>query len=115
MSERVNGSAGKSEGKVEIKEYFSDRVKIITDSQSGGILTLADNYYPGWEAFIDETKTEIIKANYTLRAVNIPPGNHELIFKYQPVSFRVGLTISVIGLAGWLLAGLLIIIGKRKI
>lgn len=54
------------------------------------LLFISDNYYPGWNAYVNGQKSEIIRANYTFKAVALPPGKNEVIFKYEPKSFKIG-------------------------
>ena len=44
---------------------------------------------------IDGTEGKILRANYLVRAVELDPGKHKVEFYYDPVSFRVGLIISL--------------------
>ena len=59
------------------------------------ILVLADLYYPGWEARVNNQKAKIYKANFCLRAVYLNPGKNMVRFSYNPVSFKIGLSISL--------------------
>jgi hypothetical protein len=59
------------------------------------VLVLADIYYPGWEAHVNGKKTTIYKANFCLRAVYLAPGKHRVRFSYNPLSFKIGLSISL--------------------
>jgi hypothetical protein len=87
----------KFEEYVKITEYKPSQVNIEAGvSGKAKFLVLADNYYPGWEVFIDGRKEKIYKANYTLRAVYLDPGIHSVVFKYNPVSFKLGLLISLV-------------------
>jgi hypothetical protein len=81
---------------VKIIEYHPDRV-IIEAKVKGKpkFLVLADNYYPGWEVSVDGSRERLYKANYTLRAVYLEPGTHSVVFKYNPVSFKLGALISL--------------------
>lgn len=83
-----------------------DNLRIISDEdlqiiihtgliQQKSLLVLADTYYPGWKAFIDGSETKIYPANLRQRAVIVPSGAHEVIFKYEPESFKHGLVISI--------------------
>ena len=64
-------------------------VVISTESESGGLLVLADNYYQGWSAMIDEQPVELLRANYTMRAVRVPPGPHVVYFEFDPPVLRL--------------------------
>lgn len=84
---------------VQIRSYENSVVTIGVQTNSEGILVLADSYFPGWKAFIDGTETKIFKANHFYRAVKVPVGAHVIEFRYQPASFAVGLVISCITLS----------------
>jgi hypothetical protein len=96
------------EAKVAIVDYENHRVKIQTSLNSPGVLVLADSFYPGWRAFVDGRPTEILRANLFFRGVLLEPGDHRVEFRYQPRSFIVGMSISV------MTVGILIAIYLRK-
>jgi len=58
-------------------------------------LVLSDTYYPGWEVYVDEKRDKIYKANYCFRAVALSKGKHKVKFAYNPLSFRIGLYVSL--------------------
>ena len=78
-----------------IEDYQSQRVKIISSSLQKSILVLTDAYDPGWQALIDGQSTKIYRANYNFRAVLVPEGKHEIVFQYKPLSFKIGLYLSI--------------------
>ncbi len=85
---------------VNILSYKANEVAIeVNVLHKPKFLVLADNYYPGWEVFVDGKKDKIYKADFTLRAVYLEQGKHVVVFKYNPVSFKIGLSISLITLA----------------
>lgn len=88
---------------VPIDKYSGNQVILTSNQECAGWLVLADSYFPGWLAFIDEQETPIYKANYNFRAVFVPPGAHTIRFKYSPVSFRVGAIGSFLGAMALLL------------
>jgi hypothetical protein len=87
--------------KVVITHYTPAAVEIQVNLNSPGFLVLLDNYYPGWQAYVDGQRTSIMRAYYFARAVYLDGGAHTVRFVYRPLSFYGG-----VGLAG---AGLLII------
>ena len=53
-------------------------------------------YYPyGWKAYIDGQPTEIFRANYILRALNIPAGEHQIRFEFRPDTVYKGDKVGV--------------------
>ena len=78
--------------------YDINSVTIRTTSTVAGFLLLTDTYYPGWTATVDGKSVEIYRADYALRAVSVPSGDHTVIFRYTPVIFTVGIIVTCIGL-----------------
>lgn len=87
-----------SDSKLDIRTYSPSYIKANSITNTDSLLYLSDTYYPGWNAYIDNVKTEIYKANYTFRAVKVPEGTHTIDFKYEPKSFQYGLWISIISI-----------------
>ena len=82
----------------EIVSYEPSRVVVQTQSSSQKILFISDNYYPGWKAFVGGHQTKIYRANYSFRAVSLPAGDHQVVFQYDPWSFKIGVITSVVSL-----------------
>lgn len=78
-----------------MKEYREQSIFVETASDVATLLVLTDTFYPGWKAFVDDTKTEIYRANYSFRAVVVPAGTHAVRFIYDPLSVRVGLFVTI--------------------
>ncbi|HLR00645.1 MAG TPA: YfhO family protein, partial [Sphingobacterium sp.] len=84
-----------------------------------GFAVFSEMYYEkGWEAYIDGEKVPIIRADYALRALQIPEGNHKIEFIFAPKSMKISSIVSL--LSSILLVGLLFLyfgfgfIQKRK-
>ncbi len=80
-----------------------DEIIIETNSKRPGLLVVMDSYYPGWRAWVYETETPIVRANYGFRGVEVPPGKQVVTIRYDPASYRVGAFVSLLALA--ILAG----------
>ena len=76
--------------------YSPNAVQIAVSLDWDGFLVLSDTYYPGWRAYVDGEEKEILRANYAFRALPLESGQHTVLFKYEPLSFKVGLAISLI-------------------
>lgn len=86
-------------GNVIVEDYQPNHIKLLTETKGNQLLFLSDTYYPGWKAFIDGKESKIYRADYAFRAVVVPAGSHEVIFSYEPQSFYLGVKISIISLA----------------
>ncbi|HMA34759.1 MAG TPA: YfhO family protein, partial [Chloroflexia bacterium] len=80
---------------VTITRYAPEQVTIAARSPVPGLLILADQAFPGWEARVDGQPAPIVTADQALRGVYLPAGAHEVQFDYRPLSFAWGLGISL--------------------
>jgi hypothetical protein len=102
-----------TEGKSSVTLQDSpNAVTIRATSDSSGFLVLADTFYPGWQATLDGKPVEILRADHAFRAVAFPPGEHRVTFRYVPLSFRAGATISFLTLAA--VIGVLVVLSLRR-
>ena len=85
-----------SQSTVEITHYQTRTIKMRASMASDGFLVLSEKFYPGWKAYVDGKETTIYKADYTLQAVALLQGEHEVVFRFQPTQFRVGLFITLL-------------------
>ena len=73
--------------------------RIQTQSDTSGIVVIAETNFPGWEAVLDEqTSLEVITAYTALKAVCVPAGEHIVELSYRPRRLMVGAFISLIAL-----------------
>ena len=93
-----------------VESYGPRRIAVRVNTQRKRLLVLSEVYYPaGWTATIDGDPTHIHRVNYLLRGVTVPPGEHEVLFAFEPASHRIGIWISA---ASTLLTyGLLLVLG----
>ncbi|MCW5849874.1 MAG: YfhO family protein [Anaerolineae bacterium] len=95
-------------GRVTLVEDESQRMTLQAETTAPAFLVLSDTYYPGWRATVDGLPAPILLANYTFRAVYLPPGAHTVIFAFEPTSVRLGMLISLATLLGMLGVGLVL-------
>ncbi len=81
-----------------IVRYKNHHVTIQAALSSPGVLVLADSFYPGWKVFVDGEEREVLRANYFFRGVFLSPGDHQVVFRYEPASFYYGAVISLLTL-----------------
>jgi hypothetical protein len=85
-------------GEAKITHYGNNDVEMECSISKPGILFLSDPFFPGWNAWVDGQRTEIIKADRAFRAVVLSkPGSHKIRMDYQPLSIKAGVLISIVG------------------
>ncbi|HZI23435.1 MAG TPA: YfhO family protein, partial [Chryseolinea sp.] len=99
---------------IKLVEQNPNYLKYESQADKNSLAVFSEIYYPkGWIALVDGKETEIIRANYVLRALSIPAGKHTIEFKFQPKAYMVGnkittasswlMLIIVVGCIGWTL------------
>lgn len=100
-------------GSIALTAYAPNKLNYKYSTDKDRIAVFSEVYYPaGWKATIDGQPAEIFRANYILRAMKLPSGNHEIEFYFQPESFTKGALYSRIS-SGLLLLLLLAGIGAE--
>lgn len=100
------------EAKISIDTYSPNKVVFSTFSSQDQLLFLSDTFFPGWKGSIDRKPSEIIRADFAFRAMNVPRGKHTVTMEYKPESFRKGTIISLISLA--ICFGVIIFAKKKR-
>lgn len=95
-------------GTTKIISYSPNKIVIDSTSNKNAILVISDNFYPGWKTKVNGKDSEILRANYTFRAVPIPKGENNIEIYFDPDSFKLGITISALSF----LSAILIMIGR---
>lgn len=67
-------------GTVTVKKNLPRELDVIVDSPEKGFLFLSDNYYPGWNATVNNSHVKIYRADYAFKAVEVPRGISEVRF-----------------------------------
>ena len=96
------------DARIDLKSYQPNELKYDYSADSAQFAVFSENYYqPGWQAYIDGKPVPHVQVNYVLRGMNIPAGNHEIIFKFEPEVVKTGSTIALISsiLIGLILIG----------
>ncbi|MBI4489665.1 MAG: YfhO family protein [Deltaproteobacteria bacterium] len=90
-------------GEAKILSYPNTRMSLDVSLNESGVLVLADSFYPGWKVYVDGVEGKIMRANYFFRGVLLSPGSHQVIFRYEPLSFRYGLIVTLVTLLSLLI------------
>lgn len=97
---------------IKLIDYKPNQLTYTYSTKNPGLAVFAEIYYPkGWNVTIDGQPAQHFRANYVLRAMVLPAGQHKVEFKFQPAAYYTGEKISfassllllllVIGFGGW--------------
>jgi hypothetical protein len=92
------GLPGASET-VNVQYKGPQRVELEARLDRPGLVVLADVDYPGWRLSIDGRPAAILRVNGLMRGAVVGEGEHRLVYTYEPWSVRVGLIVTLAGLA----------------
>jgi hypothetical protein len=101
---------------INLTKYQPNSLEYKTQSKASQLAVFSEIYYPeGWKMLIDDVQVPYIKADYLLRAVVVPAGNHTVQMVFEPKVIATGKIISLISLLIFLiLSGLGIYFLYRK-
>jgi hypothetical protein len=86
-------------------DYQPDHLTYQSGSTASQVAVFSEIYYDkGWKMLIDGVEKPYFRADYVLRAAQIPAGNHKVEFIFHPASYYTGETISLAGSVLLLLA-----------
>lgn len=84
-------------GSIELIDYRPDHLVYEYSVPNDVFAVFSEIYYSkGWKAFVDGEELPIIRADYLLRALQLPGGNHRVEFKFEPQSYYTGEMVSLI-------------------
>ena len=85
-----------SSSNIKLDEYQPNYLRYSSVSTKNQIAVFSEVYYDkGWNSYIDGELVSHFRANYILRAMNIPKGNHTIEFRFEPEIFKIGERISL--------------------
>jgi hypothetical protein len=94
---------------IELLSYQPNELVYRSSTTRDQLAVFSEIFYPhGWQAYIDGEEVPHFRANYVLRAMMVPAGEHEISFKFEPEVVKTG---SSIALASSVLLGLLLVGG----
>jgi hypothetical protein len=99
-----------------LSHYQPNKLRYTTTSKTAQLAVFPEVFYRNWTAKIDGQEVPIIRANYILRALIIPEGEHEIEFTYDSQIHRISAKISLYGsiLVALLLVAVIVYMNKKK-
>jgi hypothetical protein len=85
-----------SADRINLDTYAPNKLTYHYNSRNNGLAVFSEIYYPqGWNAYVDGKLTPHFMANYVLRAMVLPAGDHQLEFRFEPSLYAIGEKISL--------------------
>ena len=98
FQEAIQPIASDSTATIQLVAYEPNYLKYEVNSEKGGTVVFSEIYYPGWQSTIDGQPVPHGRANYILRAMNVPAGKHTVEFTFDPASLHTTETIAFVAL-----------------
>lgn len=86
------------QGEIILTDYKPNALKYSFNASEEKLVVFSEIWtkLDGWHLYIDGQESEILRANYLLRAARIPAGQHEITMQYQPKIWKIGNTIAFV-------------------
>jgi hypothetical protein len=115
VSDSIDASStitNSNSGTAEIVSYKTTRVEVRANADAPGVLLLNDRFDSDWKVSVDGQPAQMLRCNFIMRGVQIPPGEHKVVFTFQPSIKGLKISLVAIGL-GVVLCGLLFFVRQE--
>jgi uncharacterized membrane protein YfhO len=93
-----------------VAKFAPEEIVIEAHAAADGVLVLALPQYPGWYASVDGQPADILRAYGALAAIPLKGGDHLVKLVYNPLSYRVGASLSLFTWAGMGILAVILIV-----
>jgi hypothetical protein len=94
-----------------ITRYAPKHITVKTRSSTAGLLLLNDRWHPDWKVTVDGQATPLLRANFLMRGVSVPAGEHTVEYRFDPPHQALWASLSAV-MAALLLVGILVLAPK---
>lgn len=84
---------------VRVRQPRKDRLEIDVQTETEGLLVVADYHTPTISATIDGRPAKMVRTNHAFRGIVVPTGRHRVVMSYRHGAFSWGLLVSSVALA----------------
>ena len=108
-----------SDGTVTLEEYRPNYLRYTTRSDGNALAVFSEIYTrEGWRAYIDGEEVRPLRADYILRALELPAGSHTVEWRYRAPHWNaieaVTLIFSIAVLAAFIITVIIVIRNERR-
>ena len=85
-----------STASIQLTDYKANQLSYTANCSKNQLAVFSEIFYDkGWNAYLNGELVPHFRANYVLRAMPIPAGNHQIEFKFEPRTYKTGEGISL--------------------
>lgn len=102
FKEKVSAANFSGNGNIALIQFHPEKMTYSSSASEAQFAVFSEIWYKGnkdWKAYINGEETEFIRVNYLLRGMEIPAGNHEIVFEFKPKAHFKGVIIGYISSA----------------
>lgn len=95
----TSGLSPDGTGTIELTDYAPDKLTYSTNTTSEQLAVFSEIWYgpdKGWKVTVDGEPADHIRADYLLRAMRVPAGQHTIVFEFSPNVYKAGVAISLV-------------------
>lgn len=94
---QISRLGNSSNAAIALVSYHPDTLQYEYTSPTDAFAVFSEVYYEkGWKAYIDGEEAPIIRADYLLRGLQVPGGNHKISFIFAPKTVHISNLVSLI-------------------
>ncbi|NLI75300.1 MAG: hypothetical protein GX442_02515 [Candidatus Riflebacteria bacterium] len=84
-------------GQVACRKFSPEEIELSVNNPGSAPLMLAttERFAAGWKGWVDEVPTQVLKVNGCFRGMLVPPGKHEVVFRYLPAGWHALVALSL--------------------
>jgi hypothetical protein len=98
-----------SSATIGLTKYATNKLTYAVNTPNAAPVIFSEIYYPaGWVCLIDGNEVPYFRANYFLRGVQVPAGEHTIEWSFEPKSYTTGVSVNMAGSVSLLLLVLLV-------
>lgn len=87
----ISKTSFNTNGSVKLVDYRPNYLKYTANTGGEAFIVFSEIYYPkGWKVLLNGQPADYLRANYLLRAMTVPAGQHTIEFSFEPNSFYLG-------------------------
>lgn len=102
--------------KITLTSYEPNKLIYQANASKPSVAVFSEIYYPDWTATVDGQPAKIARADYILRAMNLPAGKHQIVMTFDPESLHVteGIAYTALVLLILSIIGCIVLYGRKS-